>query len=609
MISNFSEVEKSLKRCLKEKVSITAATVVGFLIAGTVAFGATKPVEFTTANGPKVTINVDSGGASDVSGATDSISVAQYEKLAGKGGALENLLTVTTNEKGETIFAGAEGQSNTLGKVTATATNDGAITLLKTDSDHKSIASSLEIEAVGFNASNKATAMKAAGAEDTVTNNGAITVNKFAVGLSAGAGAAAVNNAGKIITVNSNGENADTSIGMLADTAVDKTTTLTNDGTITVTKGIGMATGELLEGAEAVLINKGTIDVTDGVGIKVEGAGKVKVEAGKITVADGKTGIKVEGTGTTTITDGSIEINGTGKGINAVGNVTLEDIAITLNGAGTGIEYTGGTVGAVTANISTKDISVENAGATGITAAISTVDKSTLDITTGSISTGNANATGIAITGQNLGAGTTTAAVKTTLGATAGTGVTVAGEKNNNITVNLENAQPAPANIKVAKAEVSGTGVNITAGKADGIITVNVNQSNLQVTDTKKLVNVANSTAGEVNINVNKSVDLLSGANLVNIGTIAGNVNVVLNADDQKVVDGSLVDVGALAAGTATVNINKNVDITGNGNIVKAGAMTAGHLNVNLNVEGVDGLTVKTGKTALDLSSVLMLIM
>ncbi|WP_462350633.1 autotransporter outer membrane beta-barrel domain-containing protein [Fusobacterium varium] len=39
MISNFNEVEKSLKRCLKEKISITTATVVGFLIAGTVAFG------------------------------------------------------------------------------------------------------------------------------------------------------------------------------------------------------------------------------------------------------------------------------------------------------------------------------------------------------------------------------------------------------------------------------------------------------------------------------------------------------------------------------------------------------------------------------------------
>ena len=50
MISNFNEVEKSLKRCLKEKISITTATVVGFLIAGTVAFGAdTSPKEYNDA--------------------------------------------------------------------------------------------------------------------------------------------------------------------------------------------------------------------------------------------------------------------------------------------------------------------------------------------------------------------------------------------------------------------------------------------------------------------------------------------------------------------------------------------------------------------------------
>ncbi|WP_462424188.1 autotransporter family protein [Fusobacterium ulcerans] len=52
MISNFNEVEKSLKRCLKEKVSINTATVVGFLIAGTVAFGteATVTKEYTNEN-------------------------------------------------------------------------------------------------------------------------------------------------------------------------------------------------------------------------------------------------------------------------------------------------------------------------------------------------------------------------------------------------------------------------------------------------------------------------------------------------------------------------------------------------------------------------------
>lgn len=596
MISNFSEVEKSLKRCLKEKVSITAATVVGFLIAGTVAFGAAKPVEFTTTNGPKVTINVDSTGANPINDTTDSISVAQYEELASNG-ALKNLLTVTTNESGETVFAGVP---NELGKVTATATNDGAITLLKTDSDHSSIASSLTIEAVGVSGY-IATAMEATGEGDTVTNDGEITAKEYAVGMKANAGATAVNNADKTITVNGSNE----AVGMLADTAADKTTTLTNNG---------------------------TIDVTDGVGIKVEGVGKVNVEAGKITVADGKTGIKVEGTGTTTITGGTIELTGdgngidvdtytgnltidgttvevaAGKGIIAKGNAELKNIAITLTDAGTGIDYTGGTAGATTASISTSDIDLSANGTTGIKATLSDQADSKLTIETGILSTA-ASKTGIEITGTvatapQSGKQMTAATVKTTLGATAGTGVTVAGEKNNNITVNLENAQPAPVNIEVAKAEVSGTGVDITSGAANGTTTVNINQSNLQVADGKKLVNVANSTDGEVNINVNKSVELLSGANLVNIGTIAGNVNVALNADGQKVVNGSLVDVGAITAGTATVNINKNVDITGNGNIVKAGTITAGHLNVNLNVEGVDGLTVAAQTTALNLSSV-----
>ena len=112
----------------------------------------------------------------------------------------------------------------------------------------RSIVSSLEIEATGFNGTNKVTAMEAVEDGDKVTNDGTITVDKFAVGLSAGAGATAVNNTNKTITVNSNAEAADTSIGMLAATEVGKTTTLTNKGTITVTKGIGMATGELADG-------------------------------------------------------------------------------------------------------------------------------------------------------------------------------------------------------------------------------------------------------------------------------------------------------------------------------------------------------------------------
>lgn len=40
MVNNFTNTEKSLKRWLKTKVSVTTATVVGFLIAGTITLGA-----------------------------------------------------------------------------------------------------------------------------------------------------------------------------------------------------------------------------------------------------------------------------------------------------------------------------------------------------------------------------------------------------------------------------------------------------------------------------------------------------------------------------------------------------------------------------------------
>ena len=572
MISNFSEVEKSLKRCLKEKVSITAATVVGFLIAGTVAFGAATDVTVTTTTGGQVTIDAGKG-AKPIDDTTNFISVAQYKELVKSNGALENLLTIKTNENGETVFAGV---SDNLGTVTATATTNGAITLLKTDDvqdSHKSIVSSLDIEAIGFDGSNKATAMEAAGEGHTVTNDGAITAKDYAVGMKANAGAAAVNNKDKTITVN--GTQA---VGMSAATTADKTTTLTNNGTITV---------------------------TDGTGISVTGDGEAQIafgEAGTMTVADRKTGIKVEGAGTTTVTGGDITVNGmsagidgrgytgkltvdktkisvaTGTGIFADGNAELKDIAITLtnNGNGVGINYNGKNSKA-TAKISTSDINLSENGIMGIVAVLSDQADSKLDIETGSLATA-AGKTGIIITGSSAnapgeGEKKTTATVNTTLGATGGTGVKVTGAAYNDITVSLNDSSAKDA----SKAVISGTGVDIVGGVAEGTTTVNVNQSNLQVADTKQLINVADNTAGAVNINVNQNVELIEAGNLINVGVITG---------------------------TTTVDINKDITMTGSGNIVYAGAIASGSLNVNLNVKGDTGLNVAADKTALDLSAV-----
>ena len=556
MISNFSEVEKSLKRCLKEKVSITAATVVGFLIAGTVAFGAEPTnVTFSTINDTsKVTVQVGGGGVTPITGTEDSISVDQYKTLVGEG-VLAKLLTVET-VNGVTTFAGVTGGEDTLGTVKATATTDGALTLIKTDKDYKSIISELTIEATGDSTSGTktATAMEAANSGDKVTNAGTIAVKNYAVGMVAGAGATAMNDTNSEITV----EGEDSSVGMSATTVTGSTTTLTNNGKITVTKGTG---------------------------ISVTGDGEAEVAAGEIVVAGevNNIGINIaDGTEKTTVTGAKITLAGAGTGINAGGNVTLENIELNFgdNATGTGIVYAGGgTEKETNAEISTRDIDVKASGATGIDATMSSAKESKLTIKTGSISTGNAGATGIKIAGTELeelsdGETPTTATVTTTLGATAGTGVEVVGAKNNTINVTLQDTQTPTSKTPISIAK----GIDVTSNGDKGIINIDVKQSNLQVAKS---------------------------GNLVNIGDVAGTTNVDINQNVELVGTGNLVNVGAIT-GTTNVNINKDIKVAteGTGNIVKAGAITSGTLNINLNVEGNTGLNVKENKTALALSGI-----
>ena len=559
MISNFSEVEKSLKRCLKEKVSITAATVVGFLIAGTVAFGGATDVEFKTENNKgesKVTVTINNVDT-DIEGATNSISVADYKKLLDQNGKnynenLAKLLTVETNEEtGEATFAGVTGGEDTLGTVKATATENGALTLIKTDDEHTSITSKLTIEASGTS-DNEGTAMKAANSGDKVTNAGTIAVKNYAVGMVAGAGATAVNDTNSEITV----EGEDSSVGMSATTVTKSTTTLTNNGKITVTKGTG---------------------------ISVAGDGEAEVAAGEIVVAGevNNIGINIaDGTEKTTVTGAKITLAGAGKGINAGGNVTLENIELNFgdNATGTGIVYAGGgTEKETNAEISTRDIDVKASGATGIDATMSSAKESKLTIKIGIISTVE-GATGIKIAGTTTDAPgektPTTATVTTTLGKTEGTGVEVTGKANNIINVTLQDTQTPTSKTPISIAK----GIDVAGNEEGGIINIDVNQSNLQVAKS---------------------------GNLVNIGDVAGTTNVDINQNVELVGTGNLVNVGAIT-GTTNVDINKDVKLTGTGNIVKVDSALGedGLLNINLNVKGNTGLNVTAGNTALNLASV-----
>ena len=558
MISNFSEVEKSLKRCLKEKVSITAATVVGFLIAGTVAFGVTD-VAVTTASGPEVTVD-----GTTVTDTTDSISVEQYEALTTGEGALAGLLTVTT-EGGVTTFAGI----GDLGKVTATATDQGALTLIKTDKNYTSITSKLTIEAEGHDGDKTATAMEATTAGDKVTNTeeGVITVNAHAVGMKANAGATA-ENAGTIAVTNADG------VGMLATTADGKTTTLTNNGTITVTKGIG---------------------------ISVDGDGEAEVTAGKIDVIAGQKGIEINKTGTANVTVNSaniaLETGADGTGIDATGNVTLENIAINFaaDATGKGIVYNGGTTKAEASISVTNDMALAKSGAIGIDATLSGVNKSTLVIKTGSIATGS-GATGILVTGgSGLGSGATTATVTTTLGKTEGTGVEVEGKAYNDITVNLGNSQNRATTETI---DVAGTGVKVT-GAENGTVTVNVNQSNLKVAAGTKLVDIAAvSNIGNADVNINQDVKLAEGGNIVKAGNVvAGNLNINLNVkgDGLTVAKGTTaLNLADITSGTTSVKNTGSVTIAGEGTLLVGSGTKA----ISLTNQGLITLETVTDKVA-----------
>ncbi|MDY4005019.1 MAG: autotransporter domain-containing protein, partial [Fusobacterium varium] len=381
MISNFSEVEKSLKRCLKEKVSITAATVVGFLIAGTVAFGAGE-TDVTVTGGEAGTIKitgVDSKTTEIGEKTSGKLTVGDISLAAEEEGSLAGLLTVSVEDKVATITGNYTEEGTYLNTLKISSSANQEVTFLTTDEKYTSITSNLNVEVTGDSADKTATAMEAANSGDKVTNAGTIVVKNYAVGMVAGAGATAVNdkNSGESagITVNADAGEANTAIGMLADgdkaTAtnngkidaqkgigmlakngatiensagatieagnedtsagtgmlVTENGTATNNGTINVnyTGSIGMSTTTVAD-STTTLTNNGTIDVKAGTGISVAGAGEAIVTGGTISVdnVDGNIGINIAGTGTTTVTGAAITLAGEGTGINAEGNVTLK---------------------------------------------------------------------------------------------------------------------------------------------------------------------------------------------------------------------------------------------------------------------------------------------
>ena len=341
MISNFNEVEKSLKRCLKEKVSITTATVVGFLIAGTVAFGAEATKEYTTESFTKA--------IEEVMENQNGLSVSKDTNLTGVKYTYEGtggIIRLITVEGGTTILddktnISTEKNVVLLNVYEANAINNGILENKSKEGDQA---------IVGVNADKM---------DASFINNGTVTrtgkaSNNYAIDLSSKEGQTATltntgtitgmiksdpNVAGNVVinledksdidgkflfwgkgkrTINIDNNKDELTITNLAtnETFVkaDNKSEITLNGNI-------QSKGTTVEFDDSTLINNATIIGKTGISL-LNGATGTNTKDGSITVSGADAiGVKVDGASTTFTNDGIITLkdgvtNGTGISIN-----------------------------------------------------------------------------------------------------------------------------------------------------------------------------------------------------------------------------------------------------------------------------------------------------
>ena len=363
MISNFNEVEKSLKRCLKEKISITTATVVGFLIAGTVAFGGGGAADSYDKDSFPAAIEGVSDNKSGLSVSKDTNLVGVKYTYEGTG-AIQRLITVeggkTTLDENTSIST--EKNITLLNIYGAEAENKGTLTNTNTGG-----MSTVTVNAFGGNTS--------------FTNSGTITKEGqrgAAIDLAAGEGyTSTFTNTGTInglIKSDNDGRQLGNIVINLKDTSkingefsfygggtrtinIDnnnnggKELTInntyfssSNDAFIKAQKGSEITLNGKIQSKEttvefnnSTLINNATIIGNTGISL-LNGAIGTNTKDGSITVSgENAIGVKVDGVTTTFTNDGTITLKeGTvkGTGISVVRGTAINNGTIVL-GIGT----------------------------------------------------------------------------------------------------------------------------------------------------------------------------------------------------------------------------------------------------------------------------------
>ena len=314
MISNFNEVEKSLKRCLKEKISITTATVVGFLIAGTVAFG----VDYTTNEAFSSAVN---GKGSNFNGLEikeeSKLEGVTYEYKKGDGDTIKRLITV-------------EGGKTTLDENTSISTVEN-ITLLNI---------------YGAEVENKWTL--------TNTNTGGmstVTVNGFARDAS-------FTNSGTITKEGQGGAAIDLAAGKSTNTDEVYTSTFTNTGTINgLIKSDEDVTGKIVINLKDSSKINGEFSFAGG-GTRTINIDNNKDDLTINNTADNDTYVRTNNSDITL--RGEIQSKGTTVELsNRNGNNTLTNYADIIGETGIGVADTGQDTGAGAAD---RTVTIKNNG-------------------------------------------------------------------------------------------------------------------------------------------------------------------------------------------------------------------------------------------------------
>lgn len=492
----FNETEKSLKRYLKTKVSITMATVVGFLIAGTVALGSDGAwVDAPTTDG---TINVSVDNNIGNYGQWE-VSVVGGDKTTGQSdwygqGLSEDVLT-----KNESTVTFEEGNNLVLDSSVDKSANTPAVAAAINGVTKAVNNGNIWVTGTGYGE-----ALEGAwGVKTEVENNGNIYVDgALSAGIGVNPGVSAVNN-GDIYVKEGSGIKVN---GGTVDKTVDNKGNIYVDGE----NAVGINYYNIGVAANESVTNSGLIQVGKGVGVNLTGgAGKtfVNAESGNIKVVGEGTGVNVEW-GQTFVNEGTVDGGENGQAI--LVNVTNAEENSTMRVENNGKVY--GTVGITEGGTNsevakTSTVVVENNGdiettAEGISWNGYYTKYSSFEVT---------NNKNIVVEGDNATQGIYVASRPN-----AGKGII---ENNGNITVNntdtaLENPyHTAIVGIRVHENTEGYNGENgvitVSGNGAAGVaVTGGAIEAN-QVTDENKVKYTYFENEGTVNVSGKESVGLL----------------------------------------------------------------------------------------------------